>query len=168
MNREHNFKHAFLELFSHFDKDYNQEEYEDILTEICYESLAQAVMNNMETVYSFISDSDFELALQYRSNRLLDQRACFLSIETEWSVSSTVDQTYNTELWITEQLGFVLIRSFTSQYTAEGSEYSTSYRTILNSDPMYEDFPFSLEDLVTDLNRLSGAIFNGNVPIYEV
>lgn len=162
------FMGVFLMLFDEFKNDYDTEDFEDILDGVDFNSLAQAITHKMQNVYSYTAKSNQRFMLEYQSKPLIKGNACMLfSVNESASISETL-QEYSNELWITEDLEFVLINSFEVNYPPREIEYTTVYRTVTKFSPKGYDLPFSLDDLADELARLCEDVYEHKTPICEV
>ena len=162
------FTGAFLTLFDEFKEFYEDDEFEDIVDQLDMLSLARVVKHKMEQVFVYTAKGGHELALEYQSKPLIKGNACLIYSENDSASCSNIYESYNTELWVTEEFEFVLIKSFIVEIPEENYEYTTTYRTVEKYNPVLCDLPFSVEDLIDDLITLSGGVFDGKTPICEI
>lgn len=162
------FTGAFLKLFDEYKEFYDEEEFENIVEQVDLYSLSQVVTHRMEKIFAFTAKTDTEFVLQYQSKPLIESSACLIYTENDSASCSHMCQSYNTELWITEEFDFVLVKSFIVEYPSLEPEYVTTYRTIEKYNPELCDLPFSVEELIDELINFTGNVFEGNTPICEI
>lgn len=162
------FTGSFLILFNEFKEFYEDEEFEDIVEQLDMHSLAQVVKHKMQQVFVYTAKGGHELALEYQSKPLIKGNACLIYSEHDKCSCSNIYESYNTELWVTEEFEFVLIKSFIVEIPETNYEYATTYRTVEKYNPVLCDLPFSVEDLIDELIILSSGVFDGKTPICEI
>jgi len=135
---------------------------------LCLHEVVMALRDKAQTVYHYQIDSDFDTSFKYRSAELFDQRAIRIFEENE---STTFDNettaSYNTELWLLEDMSFVIVRCVSLRHD-DGVIYESEYRTVLKQLKKREDLFFTPEDFIGVLEEACIPIWESEATIYEL
>ena len=147
---------------------YNPEEVEELLDEINYPYLLQAVRHKMETAYVYTTQGKYPMSFNYRGPELFGQRAALLTAEMESSTAEAVIASRYQELWLLEDMTFASVVCIKVFY---GDEYVTEFRVIKDRDPWNSGMVPEFEQLAYDLNSMCASVYDeyeSDQPLYEL
>ena len=148
------------------DDMYDEEEIDDLLENISFPDLLQAVRHSAETVYAYRTDQKQECGLVYRGAELFGQRATLLSAEAGGFLSSYFTTSTGLELWLLEDMSLAVVSVFTVDIN--DGEYVTEYRTYKGNDPWDSDMELQLDALAGELEKMCDGCFEHTFPHYEL
>lgn len=131
------------------------------LPEIC-----MALRNKVETVFEYVVNSNHDFAFNYCGKELFDKRACLIYEEMNIGVCDVINTSYNTELWLLEDMSFVIVHSVEMEINK--GIYKTNYRSIVKTVETRDDLFFAPEDLFEELESKCIPLWEGEATIYEL
>ena len=147
------------------ERGYTEEEAEDMLDGISFDTLLQAIRHNAERVYAFRTDTKCEIGLNYRGMELFDQRATLLYEEIHAAVCDAAFVFRSTEMWLLENMTVAVV-SCVSVVVGDG-ELSAEYRVVKSYD--WEDCGIEdLEDFEAELRAMCARHYGYDKPVYEL
>ena len=129
---------------------YTPEEIADLVCDIEFAHMYDALRDRAETVYAYSTDGDRSMTLKYRSRKLFDREAMLLWREPVVCVDDTeVASSRYLELWLLEDMTIAAASCFRVLHSA--ASYITEYREYKG-----EEIPFSepVPDLLDFVDRL--------------
>ena len=167
MNKAIELENALTGLFRKgTEVGHSETEIDELLEDIDYDTLLQAVWNNAETVYAYRADGEHEFSLDYRGTELFTQKATRLYEDVGEGFAGVVVAARSLELWLLEDMTFAIVANF---YVEVGnSEYITEYRFFKGSDWTESDIELDLEDLAAELAAMCEPYYDHTQPIYEL
>lgn len=169
MFKEKEITAAFEKLFGLFDKEELCSEddvpfYKRVLPEVC-----MVLRDRVTTPYQYTVDTNMERGFRYCGAELFGQRACKIYSDMTVGVSDIIDSFYTTELWLLEDMTFVIVRCVTLfTEDSSGRFYESEYRTVVKAVTERDDLFFSPEDLEEDFDELCEDIWEHKATIYEM
>lgn len=143
---------------------------EDILEQMNYENLTQAIQHFAATVYAYTTWTADESGCEYRGKPLFPVSATLL-YSMPYMISATesgivCERCF--ELWLRDDMKIAVVSNFrTDFYDGEFlSEYRVVKTTDLDEFPQYIDVDYNL--LVLLLKAMSEAYIESNLPTYEL
>lgn len=133
---------------------------------LCLSEICLALRNNAKTIYEYSINTDLEYGFNYCGKELFSKRACLIYEEMNIGVNDVTNTSYNTELWLLEDMSFVIVHSVDMQI-GKGL-YETQYRSIVKRVENRDDLFFSPEDLFEELQSKCIPIWEGDATIYEL
>ena len=164
MFKEKEITAAFEKLVNLFDED-------DVPfhKRICLADVAMMLRDRVTTPYEYTVDTSMERGFKYCGAELFGQRACKIISDMDVGVSDLIDSFYSTELWLLEDMSFVIVRCVTLFIEGSTGEfYETEYRTVVKPVTEYNDLFFTAEDLEEELAGLCEEIWERKATIYEM
>ena len=87
----------------------------------------------------------------------------------DFGVSDLIDSFYSTELWLLEDMSFVIVRCVTLFIEGSTGEfYETEYPTVVKTVTERDDLFITPEDLEDKFDEMCEAIWEGEATIYEM
>lgn len=166
MFNKHELEIVIRKLFSDAtERGFTEEEAEDMLDEISFNHLVQAIRHNAETVYAFRCDTKCEIGKDYRGMELFDQRATFLYENIHDVLYDAAIIMRSTELWLLENMSIAVVSCTTVMVGDE--EVVAEYRVFKGYD--WESCGIEdLEDFAEDLKTMSIMHYGYSTPFYEL
>lgn len=129
-------------------------------------SLLQAVRHKAQTVYAYTTQGKQEKSFNYRGRDLFGQRATLLYEDFDQNTAEAVltDRTY--ELWLLEDMTLAAVSRVTVDY--DNGAYRTEYREICGKNPWDSPLFIDLEELTGNLTEMCDAIYESEIPVYEL
>lgn len=170
MFKEKEITAAFEKLFGLFDKEeLCGEDDVPFYKRICLPDVAMMLRDRVATPYEYTVDTNMERGFKYCGAELFGQRACKIISDMDVGVSDLIDSFYSTELWLLEDMSFVIVRCVTLFIEGSTGEfYETEYRTVVKTVTERDDLFFTLEDLVDEFDELCEDIWENKATIYEM
>lgn len=167
MNKIDKLIHLFTDFFTKEGPSYGYDhaEIKEMLAEIDFETLIQAVRHNADTIYTFRTDSRCEFGLQYRGLELLDKRGTLLYEDVHDAVAEAGLAMRSTELWLLEDMTIAVV-SCVSIIVGE-NELIAEYRVLKGHD-WTDCYIENLENFVEELQEMCEAHSSPDIPIYEL
>ena len=107
---------------------YTPEEITDLVCDIAFAHMYDALRDRAETVYAYSTDGDRSTTLKYRSRKLFDREAMLLWREPVVCVDETeVASSRYLELWLLEDMSVAVV-SCVQIVFGDGNDYITEYR----------------------------------------
>lgn len=139
------------------------------LSDFDMDEVCLGIRNNVETAYQYSFSSVANKPFEYRGEELFNQRACFIcsaSIYEEEHEAMCV--AYSKELWLLEDMTFVVVHSVDLECEDNYSAVETSYRYMAKEVESREDLFVSPLDLIEALIGKCCEIWEGDATIYEM
>lgn len=95
-----------FELFSPEDYEGYDEDEIGYAGGLCLPEVCTALRGAAQTVYQYSVAGGYEKCFNYRGMELFDQRACLIISDVEQAVLDEIKTTYETELWLMEDMNF--------------------------------------------------------------
>ena len=148
------------------DPGYKEQEVEELLQGMDYDSLLQAVRHEAKTVYTFATYGKPPQTFDYRGAELFGQRATLLYDDFDQSDAAQVLAERRYELWLLEDMSLVVVSCVSVDFA--GGEFVTEYREIKQGDPWNTPMCLNLEELAENLFEMFGQCYEHELPIYEL
>lgn len=146
-------------------EDYAPESVEELFGEIDCCALLQAVRHNAQTVYAYTTQGKQSKSFNYRSSELFDQRATLLYDEFDMNTAEAAVTDRSYELWLLEDMSLAVTVRVTVDINC--GEYVTVYREIVG-EPYDGAMSMELEELTMRLQQLYEAVYESEIPVYEL
>lgn len=128
MNKEEQLKRLICALYRQDEpEDYTDECMEDMLDNIDFEVLLQAVAHSTKTVYAYEACGVQDCSFNYRSAPLFPQKAVRLYEDIVKFVTEAVICARTMEVWLLEDLTLAIVSNYS---VLSGGEFTTEYRTV--------------------------------------
>ena len=128
MNKKEQLKRLICTLYRQGEpEDYTDECMEDMLDNIDFEVLLQAVAHSAKTVYAYEACGVQDCSFNYRSAPLFPQKAVRLYEDIVKFVTEAVICARTMEVWLLEDLTLVIVSNYS---VLSGGEFTTEYRTV--------------------------------------
>ncbi len=148
------------------DPGYKEQEVEELLAGMDYNSLLQAVRHEAKTVHTFTTCGKPPQTFDYRGADLFGQRATLLYDDFDQSDAAQVLAERRYELWLLEDMSLVVVSCVSVDFA--GGEFVTEYREIKQGDPWNTPMCLNLEELAENLFEMFGQCYEHELPIYEL
>ena len=157
-----------FELFSPEDYEGYDEDEIGYAGGLCLPEVCTALRGAAQTVYQYSVTGGYEKCFDYRGMELLDQRACLIISDVEQAVLDEIKTTYETELWLMEDMNFAIVRCVSMQIGSDDTGYVTEYRAFKKILKSAEDLFFSPEELIEELESMCVPQWEHEATIYEL
>lgn len=128
MNKKEQLKRLICALYRQDEpEDYTDECMEDMLDNIDFEVLLQAVAHSAKTVYAYEACGVQDCSFNYRSAPLFPQKAVRLYEDIVKFVTEAVICARTMEVWLLEDLTLAIVSNYS---VLSGGEFTTEYRTV--------------------------------------
>ena len=127
-----------------------------------------ALRGAAQTVYQYSVAGGYEKCFNYRGMELFDQRACLIISDVEQAVLDEIKTTYETELWLMEDMNFAIVRCVSMLIGSDDTGYVTEYRAFKKILKSAEDLFFSPEELIEELESMCVPQWEHEATIYEL
>lgn len=117
-----------FELFSPEDYEGYDEDEIGYAGGLCLPEVCTALRGAAQTVYQYSVAGGYEKCFNYRGMELFDQRACLIISDVEQAVLDEIKTTYETELWLMEDMNFAIVRCVSMLIGSDDTGYVTEYR----------------------------------------
>ncbi len=167
LSKQEIFKDEFIfAMTSLYGVDLNvTEELLEVIENIDFEALQQKLTADMETVLVYSVDCDKSYATSYRSEPLFETRAAKIVTIFERGCFSEITDEYETELWITEDYQFAVVKVFRIDIKGQ---YKTEFRTIKGYIPEQTSIFCTLDDFDSVVQRHIASYYEMESPICEI
>ena len=143
-----------FELFSPEDYEGYDEDEIGYAGGLCLPEVCTALRGAAQTVYQYSVTGGYEKCFDYRGMELFDQRACLIISDVEQAVLDEIKTTYETELWLMEDMNFAIVRCVSMLIGSDDTGYVTEYRAFKKILKSAEDLFFSPEELIEELESM--------------
>ena len=149
---------------------YDPEEIDEYLSDISYEDLLEAVLNQQRPVFEHMEFEPFKDVL----NCCVQEKRIFegtlltrvMVYENESDDCAGMASRRYLELWIDEDMGFQIVSCFES--TRDSGSYVAQYREVQNSVWPEEEVSLEIEDLIMTLSDMCWNVSGYDaMPIFE-
>lgn len=128
MNKKEQLKRLICALYRQDEpEDYTDECMEDMLDNIDFEVLLQAVAHSAKTVYAYEACGVQDCSFNYRSAPLFPQKVVRLYEDIVKFVTEAVICARTMEVWLLEDLTLAIVSNYS---VLSGGEFTTEYRTV--------------------------------------
>lgn len=155
-------------IFAQLLPEYSQEERNEMLEGLDFETIAQAVRDNARIVHAYEASGDYEKSFDYFGAELFPIRATKLCESIDCFSSDLVVTSHLHELWLREDMSVWVVSNMAIRVSSEKGNYLTEYRTIKGEMNADIDSGFMPEDLALELFKLCRPQFECEAPVYEV
>ena len=145
---------------------YQEQEVEELLQGMDYNSLLQAVRHEAQTVHAYTTQGKQPQTFNYRGADLFGQRATLLYDDFDQSDAAQVLAERRYELWLLEDMSLVVVSCVSVDFG--NGEFVTEYREIKQGDPWNTPIYLNLNDLAEELTEMFCQCYEGELPIYEL
>ncbi len=145
---------------------YKEQEVEELLAGMDYNSLLQAVRHEAKTVYAYATYGKPPQTFDYRGADLFGQRATLLYDDFDQSDAAQVLAERRYELWLLEDMSLVVVSCVSVDFA--GGEFVTEYREIKQGDPWNTPMCLDLEELRNRLVEMFCQCYEHELPLYEL
>ena len=135
---------------------------------LCLPEVCTALRGAAQTVYQYSVAGGYEKCFNYRGMELFDQRACLIISDVEQAVLDEIKTTYETELWLMEDMNFAIVRCVSMLIGSDDTGYVTEYRAFKKILKSAEDLFFSPEELIEELESMCVPQWEHEATIYEL
>ena len=132
-----------FEMFSPEDYEGYDEDEIGYAGGLCLPEVCTALRGAAQTVYQYSVAGGYEKCFNYRGMELFDQRACLIISDVEQAVLDEIKTTYETELWLMEDMNFAIVRCVSMLIGSDDTGYVTEYRAFKKILKSAEDFLWS-------------------------
>lgn len=157
-----------FELFSPEDYEGYDEDEIGYAGGLCLPEVCTALRGAAQTVYQYSVAGGYEKCFNYRGMELFDQRACLIISDVEQAVLDEIKTTYETELWLMEDMNFAIVRCVSMLIGSDDTGYVTEYRAFKKILKSAEDLFFSPEELIEELESMCVPQWEHEATIYEL
>lgn len=167
MNKQDNFKHEFIfAMTALYGVDLNvTEELLDVIENIDFEALQQKLTSDMQTVLVYSVECQKSYATSYKSEPLFDKRAAKIVTVFERGCFSEISDEYETELWLTEDYQFAVVKVFRIDIK---NQYTTEFRTVKGYIPEQNRILCDLVDFESVIQNHIASYYEMETPICEI
>lgn len=128
-----------------------------------------ALRNRVQWVYDFALDSDRWPCFRYRGRDLFGQRGCKVYEELLTSTSTQSAVNHFWELWLLEDMTFVVVENVNFHCPNQGkAHYTGDYRTIKNRVEKLEHLPFEGVEILQELVDMSQDLWQERTVLYAM
>lgn len=157
-----------FELFSPEDYEGYDEDEIGYAGGLCLPEVCTALRGAAQTVYQYSVAGGYEKCFNYRGMELFDQRACLIISDVEQAVLDEIKTTYETELWLMEDMNFAIVRCVSMLIGSDDTGYVTEYRAFKKILKNAEDLFFSPEELIEELESMCVPQWEHEATIYAL
>lgn len=171
MFTEKDMSEALVWLFDQFEpEDYEGYDEEEIgyAGGLCLPEVCTAVRDLAQTVYQYSVQGRYDKSFDYRGLELFDQRACLLFSDMEQTTMDIATTTYETELWLMEDMTFAIVRCVSISFGDDECGYTTEYRVFKKTLEGRDDIFFPPEELMEELESMCVDQWEHEATIYEL
>ena len=133
------------------------------LPEVCI-----ALRDRAESIYEYTVDSFREQGFDYRGKELFDKRGCMIMSQVDQAAIGEEEIFYNTELWLMEDMTFVIVRCVSMLTRSDFTGYTTEYRSFKKNVEELADLFFTPEELIDELEAMCAPQWEHEATIYEL
>lgn len=155
-------------LFVPEDYETYDEEEMDNSWGLCLPEICNALREKAQTAYQYQIDSSFEKGFCYRGKELFGQRASMMYSDVEVAAFDMVDTTYETELWLLEDMSFAVVHCVTVKVESDEMSHTTEYRAVVRKVESRDDLFFTPEALIEVLEEMCVPQWESEATIYEL
>lgn len=160
----------FIGLYEPDDYEhYDEEEYGDD-GNLPFSEVCQALRNSAVTVYEYRVDAKGKYGFNYCGKELFGQRGILINSyctdEVQDETISTIR--YSKELWLLEDMNFVIVSCISMTAGNEEMHHTSEYRCLVKKVEGRNDLFFSPEDLLDCLELECVPVWEGEATIYEL
>jgi len=160
---------GLFDLYEDWDYECDEEDYIEEVRDIDYVAVCNGIRANCSDVHEYTIDSVVGSCMTYRGKELFDQRACQVAVsEIDGSRGETALVRRYKELWLLEDMTFVVVSSVVFAACGEDDIYETNYRCVVGAVSENEDLFLTPEYLVEQLCELCVPEWEGDAIIYEM
>ncbi len=145
---------------------YRERRVMELLEDIDYPTLLQAVRHRARTVYAYTTQGQHTKLFSYRGADLFDQRAALLYEAFDLNAGGKVAANRTYELWLLEDMTIAAVVRVSITY--DSGAYKTVYRGIREEGPWNCGMFLDLNLLTHDLHEMCRAVYKGRQPVYEL
>lgn len=135
---------------------------------LCLPEVCMALRDKAETPYEYVVSTNTERGFEYRGRELFPQRACLIYEDTKLSIYDITDTSYTKELWLLEDMRFVLVHKVSMLVKSKNLYYATAYRSVVKLLEERADLFFSPERLTEKLEEMCVPQWEHEATIYEL
>ncbi|NCC42496.1 MAG: hypothetical protein EOM18_02710 [Clostridia bacterium] len=135
---------------------------------LCLPEVSMAVRDGMRTIYQYEVHGNCKYSFNYCGKELFNQRGCRIHTEMDTGISDFTTITYNTELWLLEDMTFATVRCVHMVMAKERYKYQTEYRAFVKKVESRKDLLFSPEDVIGDMEEMCMPQWEQMATIYEL
>ena len=135
---------------------------------LCLPEVCIAVRDLAQPVYQYCIQGRYDKCFDYRGLELFDQRACLLFSDVEQTTRDVATTTYETELWLMEDMTFAIVRCVAMTFGDEEDGYTTEYRVFNKALESRDDIFFTPEALMEELESMCVDQWEHEATIYEL
>lgn len=166
MNKKTELEYAICSLFSYGKA--RRPETQELMKNLDYEALLQALRYNAETVYEFAAGGGVRSACNYCGPEMFDRPAALLCSVPLSEAEDVVHLSRSLELWLLEDFSFALLSC--TEIKCAGGRFSSAYR-VFRSDDLNEiarELPLDVDRLAHGLAKLAGGYYGPGQVIFEI
>jgi len=151
------------------DDEHDEDEMLELLDDIDWNALYQALLLQGRRVYEFIAGGEANTRMNYRSRDLFGQRAVCLDEDIQFPQNTAEDNqvnTYSYELWLLEDFSLVV----TSCYRMKigGGTYRSEYRTIKSYEWQNTEMDINFCCVADALENMCNMVKAHGYPLIEM
>ena len=135
---------------------------------MCLPEICMALRDKAETPYEYVVKTNIDRGFEYRGKELFMQRACLVYSDMEIGIYDMTDTSYNRELWLLEDMSFVLVHNVSMVIKSGDFYYATEYRSIMKLLKERDDLFFTPESLTEELEEMCVPQWENEATIYEL
>lgn len=150
-------------------EDYEAYDEEEVgCAALCLPEICMALQDKAETPYEYVVKTNIDRGFEYRGKELFMQRACLVYSDMEIGIYDMTDTSYNRELWLLEDMSFVLVHNVSMVIKSGDFYYATEYRSIMKLLKERDDLFFTPESLTEELEEMCVPQRENEATIYEL
>lgn len=150
-------------------EDYEAYDEEEVgCAALCLPEICMALRAKAETPYEYVVKTNIDRGFEYRGKELFMQRACLVYSDMEIGIYDMTDTSYNRELWLLEDMSFVLVHNVSMVIKSGDFYYATEYRSIMKLLKERDDLFFTPESLTEELEEMCVPQWENEATIYEL
>ena len=150
-------------------EDYEAYDEEEVgCAALCLPEICMALLDKAETPYEYVVKTNIDRGFEYRGKELFMQRACLVYSDMEIGIYDMTDTSYNRELWLLEDMSFVLVHNVSMVIKSGDFYYATEYRSIMKLLKERDDLFFTPESLTEELEEMCVPQWENEATIYEL
>ena len=133
------------------------------LPEVCI-----ALKDRAEIIYEYTVYSLREQGFDYRGKELFDKRGCMIMSHVDQAAIGEEEIFYNTELWLMEDMTFVIVRCVSMLTRSDFTGYTTEYRSFRKMWRNWLICSSTLRSLIDELEAMCAPQWEHEATIYEL
>lgn len=166
MNKKTELEYAICSLFSYGKA--KRPETQELMKNLDYEALLQALKYNAETVYEYTAEGGIRSACNYCGPEVFHRPASLLCSVPVSEAEDVVHLSRSLELWLLEDFTFGLVSC--TEIECAGGSFSSAYRVLRSDDldDICSELTPDVDALALDLVKLTGDYYGPGQVLFEL